>query len=56
MLWLKHLQDERWMERLATQALESVEKPTIDKQSGRAYYDWAPSLYEIDAVARDHKV
>jgi hypothetical protein len=56
LLWLAHLQDEKFLERLAGYVLDSIEKPTIDKASGRAFYDWPPSLYEIDAVARGGKI
>jgi hypothetical protein len=47
------LSHEKLTERMALMALKGLRQPRIHEASGRAYYDWPPSLYEIDAVARE---
>ncbi len=54
--WLTKLLPEQTTNRLVSLAITGLKTPRVHEASNRYYYDWSPSLYEIDAVLRDKKV
>jgi hypothetical protein len=47
---------DKTLDRLVKMAINNLKSPCVHRESGRAYYDWPPSLYEIDSVFRDKSV
>jgi len=54
--WLNKLTQEKFIERFVNLAIKGLKTPRVHEASGRAYYHWPPSLYEIDAIFKDKKI
>jgi hypothetical protein len=54
--WLNKIRGDKTVDRLVKMAIINLKTPCVHKESGRAYFDWPPSLYEIDAVYKDKSV
>lgn len=54
--WLNKIRGDKTVDRLVKMAINNLKTPCVHKESGRAYFDWPPSLYEIDAVYKDKSV
>jgi hypothetical protein len=54
--WLNKIRGDKTVDRLLKMAISNLKTPCVHKESGRAYFDWPPSLYEIDSIYRDKSV
>ena len=54
--WLNKIRGDKTVDRFVKMAINNLKAPSVHKESGRAYFDWPPSLYEIDAVYKDKSV